>query len=217
MLNSKRFDIEAYFTKGYTTTQVEAEVCDYLLQCVKRENFREESRLKPMNPLLPPWDSYQKDTKLNEPPSYVSEFWNRIAQHEYYTYFHLIYGEFSQRNMMIQKYVRGTKLDWHQDVHEGVHITNVLYLADEPLAESEGGYLRLGKWNLDERYWGIEDSAVEVGRVAPAHGTLVSICNVIPTFCHSVAELVAEKTRYSMICRFGYTENTSKNKISALF
>jgi Rps23 Pro-64 3,4-dihydroxylase Tpa1-like proline 4-hydroxylase len=217
MLDSKQFDIEGYFTRGYTTTQVDLDVSDYLLECAKREHFREESKLSPTSPLLPPWDSLHRDTKLNEPPPYISEFWNRIATHSYYEFFHQIYGEFSQLNMMLQKYVRGTKLGWHQDVHEGVHITNILYLSEHEFTESDGGYLRLGKWNLDEKYWGINDSVLEIDRVMPRHGTLVSICNLIPTFCHNVAQVVSDHERYSLICRFGYAENTSKNKISALF
>lgn len=218
MLSSKRFDLEAYFTRGFTVTQVDLKICDLLLEHVKGETFREESKLKPTNPLLPAWDTGErKGTQHNHPPRYISDFWNKVALQDYYSYFHLIYGEFSQLNMMLQKYVKGTKIGWHQDVHEGVHITNVLYLSDDAFSEEDGGFLKLGTWSLDDRYWGIEESVQPLWNVAPAHGTLVSLCNVVPTFCHSVVEMLAEKSRYSLICRFGYEENVRKNKLAALF
>jgi len=218
MLNSKPFDLEHYFTLGYAVTQVDLTVCDELLAQVKKEPFREESKLLDTNPLIPAWDTGDhKGTWRNQPPKYIVDFWNKVAQNSYFAYFHLIYGEFSQKNMMVQKYVKGSKVPFHQDVHEGLHITNVLYLSDDEFSEDDGGDLRLGRWNLDERYWGKLDTVEKLARVEPTHGTLVSICNVIPTFCHSVSEVLTDKTRYSMICRMGYAENAEKNKLAALF
>jgi hypothetical protein len=219
MLKNKTFDIQHYFEKGFTVNFLKEEESERLLEIIRQEKFNQESQLIETNPLIPIWDTgYSNKTSDNIVPSEFLNFWKKLAQEPYFDYFNLIYGDFSQFNVMLHKYEKDTGLNWHQDVHEGVHITNVLYLTDEKNWDlTWGGNLELGKWILDERGWGVIPSVVKTGEVLPNHGVLVSICNVVPLFCHKVNFLKQEKERYSLICRFGYKENTENNKISNLF
>jgi Rps23 Pro-64 3,4-dihydroxylase Tpa1-like proline 4-hydroxylase len=219
MLKNKQFNIEEYFTKGFTVNYLDEIESDKLLNLVFQEKFNRESQLIDTNPLIPIWDTgYSNKTSDNIVPSEFLNFWKKLSQEPYFDYFNLIYGEFSQFNVMLHKYNQGTGLNWHQDVHEGVHITNVLYLTTQKVWNLDwGGHLELGKWNLDNNGWGIASSVIKTGEVLPVHGVLVSICNVVPIFCHKVNKLNADIERYSLICRFGYKENTDKNKIANLF
>lgn len=218
MLIIPKFNLQEFYEHGYTLTHIQKPIADRLLEVMRRQRFIPESQKKPTNPMLPDWDTaFSSKTSDNVAPPEFQEFWDQIAAHDYFSYFHLIWGEFSQKNIMAQKYLRGSVVPPHQDVHEGMHITNILYLSGDKFDLSDGGYLRCGKWQLDSAGWGKLETVRNNSKVLPQHGSLVTICNMVPTFCHSVETLASDKERYSLICRMGYKENAEKNKLGALF
>lgn len=212
------FNIQEFYEHGVTSTVIQRTIADRLLEVVRQQRFLAESQKKPTNPLLPDWDTaFSSKTSDNIVPDEFRDFWQHMAEHPYFSYHQLIWGDFSKLNVMAHKYVRGCELKPHQDVHEGMHITNILYLTGDKFNLDDGGYLHCGKWRLDKNGWGEPETVRNTVKILPQHGTLVTICNMVPTFCHSVPTVNTDKERFSLICRMGYKENSDKNKLGALF
>jgi len=218
MLQDELFDADHFFSKGWTATRLKKSFADEFLKIAESQNFREESKTKKSNPQIPDWDSaFSKKTSDNKPPSEITSIWDSILSQPYFDYWRLLYGDFSQRTTLLHQHKQGVHLPFHNDVHEGLHVTNCLFLTSEKWISEYGGNLLCGSWKLDKTWWGIKDSIDRVQEIVAEHGVLVSICNVVPTFCHSVSPLVVEKTRYTLISRCGYVENIRGNKLSVLF
>jgi hypothetical protein len=218
MLQSDIFDADHFFSKGWVATRVSPDLADKALAFVEKQNFRVESALKSENPQIPDWDSpTSKKTSDNQAPLELIEFWNQLLEHQYFDFWRLIYGEFSQTTVLAHKHRKGVRLPFHNDVHEGLHVTNCLFLTHSNWTKEHGGNMEFGRWVLDSKWWGVENSVVKTGEVIAQHGVLVSICNVIPTFCHGISETLKDETRYTLISRCGYAENIRGNRLSVLF
>lgn len=218
MLLDDTFNADHFFSQGWVATAVTKEVADRALEVVERQRFRAESKILSTNPMLPEWDSSEsKRTADNRAPTELVDLWDQILKQPYFDYWRLVYGEFSQKTVLLHQHNKGVKLQFHNDVHEGLHLTNVLFLTHSDWSVQFGGNLLFGRWRLNKEWWGDEDSVVKTAEVVANHGILVSICNVVPTFCHSVSEMTADLTRYSLISRCGYAENVNGNKLAVLF
>jgi hypothetical protein len=218
MLQDDLFDADHFFSKGWVKTRIEKNFADQILRIVENQNFREESKTKLTNPQIPDWDSAtSKKTSDNQSPESLVSIWDSILKQSYFDYWRLLYGEFSQRSVLLHQHKKGVRLPFHNDVHEGLHLTNCLFLSHEKWNFFNGGNLVLGKWRLDKNWWGVEDSVFDAEEIVADHGVLVSICNVVPTFCHAVTPMTVDSTRYTLISRCGYIENLRGNKLSTLF
>lgn len=218
MLQDDIFNADHFFSKGWTATRVLPEIADRAIEIVEKQNFRLESKKKPTNPMLPEWDSpTSKKTSENLIPQELSSIWDGLLAHPYFDYWRLVYGEFSQKTVLLHKHTKGVMLPFHNDVHEGLHVTNILFLTRSDWKDEYGGNLLFGSWNLNQKWWGDEDSVVQTAEVVAHHGVLVSVCNVVPTFCHAVSASTSDLTRYSLIARCGYKENVAGNKLAVLF
>lgn len=218
MLQDGIFNADHFFSQGWTATAVSADLAERALNLVERQLFRAESKIHSGNPMLPEWDSASsKKTSDNLAPHELANLWDEILVQPYFDYWRLVYGEFSQKTVLLHQHTKGVKLSFHNDVHEGLHLTNVLFLTRCNWKLEFGGNLQFGRWSLDKKWWGVDTSVVKTAEVIARHGVLVSICNVVPTFCHAVSEMSADLTRYSLISRCGYAENVRGNKLSVLF
>jgi hypothetical protein len=218
MLQSDTFNADHFFSQGWVATSVNQDVADRAIELVENQRFRKESKVHSTNPMLPEWDSADsKKTSDNKAPPELVALWDDLLQHPYFDYWRLVYGEFSQKTVLLHQHNQGVKLPFHNDVHEGLHVTNVLFLTRSSWMLEFGGNLEFGRWRLNQKWWGEEDSVIKTGEAVASHGVLVSICNVVPTFCHAVSEMKADLTRYSLISRCGYKENVDGNKLSVLF
>jgi hypothetical protein len=201
-------DLQSLFSKGFSVTKLDN--IDYLLQSIKNDVFDNHSGIYSNNapPKVVNW-SYTENV-----PNLIKNFWSGLAADSYFNLFRLNYGEFTHLKMSAHKYEKNHELLWHHDFHEACPINNILYLSDTEVLEDHGSLLKIGKWKIDRNGWGKSNEVEILDTVIPHHGTLVTLMNFNPTFCHSVTPFLENYGRYSLICRMGYMENIENSKIS---
>jgi hypothetical protein len=201
-------DLQTLFSKGYSVTKIDN--VDFLLNCVKKSTFDNHIGFYSNNapPQVVNW-SYK-----DEAPQEIKKFWTDLAGSSGFNLFRLNYGDFSYLKMSAHKYEKNHELLWHHDFHEACPINNILYLSDSEVNYCDGSILRIGKWGIDRNGWGKSNDVEIIDEILPQHGTLVTLMNFNPIFCHSVTPFLKNYGRYSLICRMGYSENVDKSKIS---
>jgi hypothetical protein len=206
-----KFDADTFFNQGFVINHIDLKKADSLLEVLKRQVFNSHSGVYQNNhpPQVVSWSYHENQT----PPS-IFEFWSELAKSSFFDLFTLNYGDFSQLKMSAHKYLKNQTLLWHQDFHEALPINNVLYLADAPVKEEDGGLLEVGKWRVDRNGWGQQKEVSKIATVLPSHGTLVTMFNMNPTIVHAVTPMKGDYGRYSLICRMGYRENSETSKIT---
>jgi len=198
-----RLDIQQLFTAGYAVCKIDTTLADYLLTRLQSEVFHPHtgtySGVQP--PEIVSWSN-------DAAPAWVREFWHSFAESEYLATLPLYWSKFSFFKMSAHRYQVSQGLGWHHDFHEATTLNHILYLSEDPLWHpSYGGTLKVGKWSVDHNAWGDPNSVHELAEILTVHGRCVTILNNNPVFCHSVTPLTRAYSRFSLICRMGYSEN----------
>src|SRR6478736_4455284 len=138
------FNLTQYFLEGFTVTRIANGDVTPLLAQVEAENFVQttaipmESNLKaswdgatlPKHPL---WDaaagSMQFQAHKSSVPYFLSESAGDLAQSGYYEWFTKIYGQFTQRTVMVNKWERGSGMGWFLNPKLGVFLQSILFLS----------------------------------------------------------------------------------------
>lgn len=214
------FDLERFWRDGYTVTKIDRDIADELLSGIEAQSYVDEPDAYELDnpasvslakswegirhPQAPDWD---KKSPFNTGPDLFKEFWSEVAFSEYFEWFTQLYGNFTQQSVMVHKYMRNEGMGWHYDVPDATMALNILYLTRDTFTEEDGGYLGVGHCSVDSEGVPVADSVIEVERVLPNHGTLVTLNNMNPKILHRVQKLVAPKSRFSLVCQFGYIGN----------
>lgn len=214
------FDIDKFWLHGYAVTKIEDPILDKLLAQIESERYVDEPGSYELDnpasvslaqswegirhPQAPAWD---KKSPFNSSPEIFDEFWQSLAFSDYFKWFTQLYGNFTHKTVMVHKYMKQEGMGWHYDVTDSTLTLNILYLTRDTFTHSDGGYLGIGHCNVTPEGTPIKESVREVDRILPNHGVMVTINNMNPKVLHRVEKLVAAKSRYSLVCQFGYIGN----------
>lgn len=222
---SSRFNLNDFFKHGYTVTQLDVKLADQVLEWVEAEKFDKlsqrviykdravEEEMGKSYPSL--WtvdgEPTQAFDRITWKETYTN-FWNEVLQDDYFSFFRKTFGNFSNFCMLGHEFKAGDELGWHRDLIESTYFGNILYLGDNDYTRDDGGYLRIGRTQLDSTGLPLIRSLKIVGEVLPNHGTMVTISNMNPCILHDVVQLKNQKKRYTHACRFGFMENRLAKK-----
>lgn len=209
MLLDSQINLQQFFEHGFAVTQLHPYIADNLLTYMRAQKWREP---EPYTIGLPSPDIV--DWSNSTPPLMFEEFWRKLAEHSYFSYFAVYNGEFSKFKLSAHRWHAENGLGFHIDYHEALPINNILYLSGDTWSESHGGELQVGKWQVDRNGFGMQETVEVLASIPPIHGTLVTLFNGSPLFCHSVRPMTVKKEKYSFICRLGYQENYAKARFS---
>lgn len=230
MLRDPEINLTDLFTKGFTVTSLDLSRADDALANLKLQTFKHPDRQTTKE-----HPNYHMDsglfycdcvTEFSKPKGYgantprmgmgfredsipyFNSFWDQVAAQPYFNYFRNNFGPFSQLSKQMNFYSEpGEGLSWHNDYQDASFMINIITLTDDNFEEADGAFLEFGKATLGESNQFIPESIKPVGKVIPKHGTLVTINNMVPGFLHTVAALTQPKSRYSLICQFGFSSN----------
>jgi len=208
-----KFDINKFFKDGYTVTKIDSNIADYFLEVVKNQTYVEGDGYYASAgygaPLISKWESsYVVPSYNEEAPKIFKDFWNDLSTSPYFEWFTKNFGDFSQGSPMINKYLKNSGMVWHSDSYDSTFMTNILYLTSENFVESDGGYLGVGKCQLNNDGFLDENTITEIEKILPNHGVMVTVNNIDLTTLHRVEELHNKKERYSLLCHLGYVDQT---------
>lgn len=201
-----------FFYQGFSVSTLDKPEADFLLNEVQRLPFTYESGKYGTDGLSSsafPEDGANPQTCLRVSDN-IREFWRKRTQR---VNFFKGMGDFSFQNCIAHTYSTGESMNWHYDLFDRTALLNILYLTTDKFTESDGGYLTIGRCNVDQNGKPLPDTVQPVEVVLPNHGTLVTINNFDPTVVHSVAKLHCQKLRLTLSCQMGYLEHTWKNSI----
>jgi hypothetical protein len=218
-------DLRSFFQNGYSVSKIDRSVADAALEAIPRQNFHYPDQVltEKEHPV------YYKETGLfycectttgtaTNPPlaarginpadiKFFNRLWESVAMSADYRWFRECFGPISRFSKQFHNFNKNDYLKFHFDYKDAVPIISILYVGDDDFTEADGGYLEVGRCEVTEDFEIVHESIQKTGLILPNHGTLVTINNLTPYFVHSVAKLISQKTRYSVICQFGYKEN----------
>lgn len=194
-----------FFEKG-SDFNILTEDADRLLELMRASTWREPKQSSGgSSPDVVSWSNL-------EPPAEIAAFWKKFADHSYLSFFVTHYGEFSKLKMSAHRWHAGNFLGWHNDFHEALGVNVIIYLGDRQWSDGE---LEIGSWRVDRNGFGDPNEVRRNTIVRPEHGSVVTLFNGSPMFCHRVKPMAQEREKYSLICRFGYEENYSKSSFAS--
>jgi hypothetical protein len=214
-----RFDINGFFRRGFTVTEIEKEAADFYLAEVEKQPFVEGDHFYASEnfgaPLISKWESTHIVPSHNrEAPSVFKKFWDDLSGHSYFEWFTKNFGPFSQGSPMINQYRKNDGMVWHTDSYDATFMTNILYLSRDNLSLEDGGYLSVGRCSLNEHGVVDKDTIIHYADILPNHGVLVTVNNIDHTTLHRVAPMAVSKQRISLLCHLGYAEQTlTRNRL----
>jgi len=193
------------FQRGYQEHCIQPLLADQLLKLVQSQDYVESQdyRSDIKAPWITRWDAETESETIacnNAPPVFQS-VWRAFAQPNWITRH---FGPFTQGTVLVNRYQIGTGMRWHYDVPDASFIQVMIYLGDT-FSWSDGGYLKMGVCDVSDAG---PKAVTETARILPNHGTVVTLLNVGGNFAHAVEPLKTEKSRYTIVLRYGYLENT---------
>jgi len=215
------FNHDLFYRQGFTSTFIEKNVADQLLQTMKAQSYVHEDDVYSLDnqasvalskswngvvhPRCPDWD---KKSPFNSPPSVFKDFWFEAARGPYFKFFTDVWGDFSQQTVMAHRYLRGDGMGWHYDVTDTTWLLNLIYLTDQEFLHEDGGYLGIGRCKITNEGIPMPETVETQAEFVPMHGLLVTIDNTNPKILHRVQKMVTEKERFVLVGQLGYIENT---------
>jgi len=201
------------FLHGYSVSKIDPQVADHLLAEINRQSYVVSQDYRDPEitaPMITAWDA-ETDREVvavhNAPPA-LQKFWVEFGSCPSMRWFHENFGPFTQGSVIINKYRHGDGMGWHYDVPDSTMLQCLIYVGDVDFAENDGGCLEIGRCNVNNHGIPQKDSIIPLSTIPPTHGTVVTILNTNPTLLHRVTPLKAPKNRFTLVCRYGYLENT---------
>ena len=201
------------FKKGYSIDVLDSVVADELLAEVRAQTYvvSQDYRDPELTaPMIADWDANtdREVIQVSNAPLTLQKLWRKFGESAHTLWFQQYFGQFSQGSVLINKYRDSDAMGWHYDVPDATVLQVLIYLGDSDYTEDDGGTLQIGKCRVNEVGLPERDSIIPVENVLPNHGKVVTILNTNPTLLHRVLPLKKPKSRYTLVCRYGYLENT---------
>lgn len=210
---SGKIDINSFFRKGFATAQLPKDQADFLLALARAQEFVPGDGFYAGDnfdaPLITAWEEYKVIPSENlDAPTIFRQYWHDLATSPFLDWFHRSFGPFSQGCPMINYYKKDSGMVWHSDCNDASYITCCTYLTKDEFSVSDGGYLGIGDCKLNEENQ-VQNSTVQLKeRILPNHGVVVFVNNLDTTHLHRVERMLTDKERITLLCHFGYAENT---------
>ena len=204
-------ELQSFFERGFAVSKIRKEFADELLEVANGESYREMPEDATL-PLCASWENWDRGLpRYNDVPVVYRDFADALARQPYFEWYQTVFGAFSHKNIMLQLCKKGNGLGYHFDVFDATHMINILYLSPDDFSDRDGGLLEAARCRVLPDGRDIDRGAriERLGSVVPVHGTLVTVNNLVPTFCHRVTPVRTDKRRISLIMQFGYTENAT--------
>lgn len=203
-------NIGELFKKGYTISRIGPNRATHFLEEVKKQTFvvSQDYRDPEMSaPMITDWDAKVDGpvVKAHNAPFAFNWIWDVFGDSEW---FKSSFGKFTNGSVIVNKYRPGDGMGWHYDVPDATFLQTMIYLGDSDFIETDGGGLEIGRCRVTSNGLPIKDSIIPVETVLPNHGTVVTILNTAPTLLHRVLPLNSPKSRFTIVCRYGYIGNT---------
>ncbi len=214
MLNSNAINLEEFFSRGFSVSELDPRVSAELLKVAEDCDFFQPDGTN--NPREATWEDSDKKLPLyNNPPDKYKGFGKMFSRHPYFSWFTELYGDFNHTNIMLQLCEKGQEMSWHWDLFDAVPVVNMIYLSPDDIEDCDGGGFEVGRCSINKSSGTIDyDREIEkLASIIPKHGTVVTINNTNPLFCHKVSKMLADKKRYTMIVQMGYKENVINSKM----
>lgn len=201
------FNLTQYFLEGWTACSFDKGDVDPILERVRKETFLPAESHKYAS-----WDkskgTIDRAGHFSEVPEYLRDAAADVALSGYFQWFTRIYGNFTQRTVFLNKWEKGSKLDWFLRPSLGVFIHNILVLAPDMFTDQNGGDLVLGMCDSSEDGSPIKGTELDLSSIVPSHGTMISLYSMNPNVLFRINQLKTDKELYTVHFCFGYVENT---------
>jgi hypothetical protein len=206
-------NIGTLFKRGFAIDLLPISQADALLSQVVAQNFVTSADYRDpgiSSPLITDWDANtdREVIQVHNAPLHLQQAWRQLGESSMLSWFLNQFGPFSQGSVLVNKYIAGQAMGWHYDVPDATFLQVLVYLGDNDFVPEDGGALQLGKCRVNAAGNPDADSIIPIENVIPNHGTVVTILNTNPTLLHRVHPLQTPKNRYTLVCRYGYLENT---------
>lgn len=201
------------FKRGFSVDHIEQERAVSILSELEKQTYVSSQDYRDPNlsaPMIADWDAIndREVIQVHNAPEPIRLVWELLGNSEQFRWFTDNFGKFSQGSVIVNKYRAGDAMGWHYDVPDSTLLQVLVYLGDADFTTEDGGELQVGKCVVNERGIPLKDSIIPLESVLPNLGTVVTILNTNPTLLHRVLPLKNPKNRFTLVCRYGYLENT---------
>lgn len=212
-----KIDLTSFFKKGYAVAKIPKNQADFLLQLARKQDYVKGDGFYAGDnfeaPLISEWEEMNIIPSENkDAPEIFQKYWNDLAASEFLAWFQRSFGLFTQGCPMLNFYKKDSGMVWHSDCNDASYIGVLTYLTGDTFTEADGGYLGIGDCALNDENQVRKDTVQIVDKIVPNHGVVVFINNLDTTHLHRVERLLSDKERITLLCHFGFAENTLTQK-----